>query len=160
MARSSVQRAERCSILAHAGARGKSEVWLPNGGIPLTRKLYRGMKADGKQPLIARSRRALGVVLGDAGDVRPDEAGTVHPGYGMSVAPDDPTNLPLHRRPAELAGTGSDPVWEILEDVLPGRLSFAADTLEHGVVQPAKPMALADYEEALADTSANWTRFT
>ena len=85
----------------------------------------------------------------------------VHPQTGgMSVAPDTPMNLPLHRRPAELGGTGKDPVWSIKESQLGPSLSYRPDPdLEgHGFVEPAFPMSLGDYVGALEGTAGLWCR--
>lgn len=122
------------------------------------RSLFRGMKTDGQYPLVEASARGLGVRVGDDGDVHPDADGLIHPGAGMSVAPDDPLALPPFRRPIEFGGTGKDPVWFISEGALPNRLAFVPDTPDHGVVGPAVPMAPGAYEEALAGTRDAWSR--
>jgi len=121
--------------------------------------LFRGMKADGDCPLIEQSARGLGVrTEGKQVDIQPDAEGKVHPGAGMSVAPDDPLLLPQHRRPAAYGGTGLDPVWAILDDDLPDSLSYLADAIDHGVVEPAVVTSLADYREALASTQPSWSQ--
>lgn len=117
------------------------------------------MKPDGMHPLVEQSARGLGVRTdGDKADVRPDDDGNVQPGAGMSVAPDDPLLLQLHRRPPEYGGTGSDPVWEIADEALPDTLEYAADSLEHGVIEPAYTMPLPDYRIALGTTQVSWNR--
>jgi len=78
----------------------------------------------------------------------------------MSVAPDDPMNLPRHRRPAESGGMGDDPVWEIDSDDLPDLLRYtpdAKDASRHGFVEPTEIMSLDDYQEALAASRGFWT---
>jgi hypothetical protein len=122
------------------------------------RSLYRGMKSDGEYPRVEASARGLGVRVGDGGDVQPDDDGTVHPGAGMSVAPDDPILLPRFRRPREFGGTGKDPVWRILDGSLPNLLAFVADAPDHGVICPAEAMLLGAYEAALSDTQRDWSR--
>ncbi len=74
----------------------------------------------------------------------------------MSVAPDDPFLLDQHRRPPEFGGSGKDPLWEIADDQLPVELSFFADFIDHGVIQPARVMPLANYESALVGTRELW----
>jgi hypothetical protein len=126
----------------------------------VARKLFRGMKSSGGAPQIERSARGLGVRVGPAQyppDVTPDADGVVHPGQGMSVAPDDPMSLEPHRRPREHGGRGADPVWEIEEDSLPSSLRFVADSVTHGVIEPASPMSLESYEAALASTAPQWS---
>lgn len=127
-------------------------------------KLYRAMKAaaDGS-PAIGPTARTLGVRGGDKAPHNDVEAvaatDAVSPGLGgMSVAPDDPSNLPRNRRPAALGGTGADPVWEI-DDSAPGAgLTFTRDSSKHGVVEAAQGMTLAEYEAALAATADKWRR--
>jgi len=117
------------------------------------------MKPDGEWPLIEQSARGLGVrTEGTHVDIQPDADGNVHPGAGMSVAPDDPLLLPQHRRPADFGGTGLDPVWEIIDDDLPDSLSYLADAIDHGVVEPAVVSSLADYRDALASTQTSWSQ--
>jgi hypothetical protein len=77
------------------------------------------MKADGALPMVEQSGRGLGVRAdGKHADVHPDAEGLVHPGAGMSVAPDDPMLLQQHRRPIEYGGTGDDPLWMIIDEDL------------------------------------------
>ena len=90
--------------------------------------LYRAMKRDPLDgfPLLNPSARGLGIRPGI--DIPVDDYGLVEPGAGgMSVAPGSPTNLPLHRRPAEYGGEGDDPVWSIEEDELGRLLSYVPD---------------------------------
>jgi hypothetical protein len=125
-------------------------------------KLYRAMKraADGL-PEAGPTKRTLGVRPGDQAPnndvlaVRPDD--TVKPRTGgMSVAPDDPLNLPRFLRPPEFGGTGKDPVWEIDDADLPPALTFRRDRPTHGLVEPTDESALADYQAALATTRDKW----
>jgi hypothetical protein len=121
------------------------------------RSLYRAMKPHGDRPLVEQSARGLGVrTEGLVRDVNPDAEGRVHPGEGMSVAPDDPLFLDPHRRPAEFGGTGKDPVWEISDEALPGSLVVRLDAPDHGLIEPRAPIELAAYREALAETSPEW----
>jgi hypothetical protein len=77
----------------------------------------------------------------------------------MSVAPLDPANLPKNRRPRAVNnGTGKDPVWEIDSDDLGPDLRFNQDKPRHGLIEPARPMTFAEYEQALAATREKWVR--
>lgn len=125
-------------------------------------KVYRAMRiaADGL-PEVGPSARTLGVRHGDQAPhediagVRPDDV--VGPGGGgMSVAPDDPANLPRNRRPPEFGGIGKDPVWVIEVAELPPELTFRQDKPTHGLVETAAETTLADYEAALASTRERW----
>lgn len=123
--------------------------------------LFRGMtEASDGSPQIGPSGRTLGVRFGV--DIQVDEDGSVRPGTGgMSVAPDDPMNLPPHRRPEEFGGTGRDPVWRVgLADLGPD-LAYRADPLNptgHGFVEPARQMSADVYEGAVHETRASWRR--
>jgi len=76
----------------------------------------------------------------------------------MSIAPDDPKFLPPFRRPSELGGRGKDPVWVIDTDDLGPDLQFRQDTPTHGMIEPNRPMTLAEYERALESTRTKWIR--
>jgi len=126
-------------------------------------KIFRAMKvaADG-MPEVGPSARTLGVRRGDQTprDVPvavPDEAVPPQSG-GMSVAPDNPANLPKNRRPPAYGGSGKDPVWVIDTDDLPAVLEFRQDAPTHGLVEPAtnRVLTLAEYEAALASTRDKW----
>lgn len=123
--------------------------------------LYRGMKDDGEgQPACGASARKLGVRL--EGDIAITEDGSVEPGTGgMSVALDDPNNLPAHRRPAKFGGWGRDPAWLIDESDLPDTLVMRPDPEDpsrHGFVEPIERMRLLDYQEVLASSRGSWER--
>ena len=74
----------------------------------------------------------------------------------MSVTPDDPFLLPPHRKPERFGGHGPDPVWKLEDTSLPHSLDFRATKIEHGQIEPAFAMSIADYQAALAGTVANW----
>jgi hypothetical protein len=120
------------------------------------------MKADGDRPLIASTATGLGVRIPGPDvvtpDVVPDVAGNVHPGAGMSVAPDDIMSLPVFRRPEEHAGTAKHPVWSIAADALPDSLEFIADRIDHGLIGPAAVQLLATYTASLGSTQLDWCR--
>ena len=127
-------------------------------------KLYRAMKvADDGLPEVGPTARTLGVrpvsnaPHNDVAAAAPTDV-TAPGSGGMSVAPDDPTNLPENRRPPALGGFGKDPVWEIEQADLGPGLSFNRDKPTHGVVEPDRPMTLAEYEQALAATRVKWRR--
>lgn len=119
------------------------------------------MRDDGEgYPECGPSARKLGVRLGV--DVPFTGAGMVEPrSGGMSVAPDDPQNIPAHRRPRELGGFGPDPIWKIDDSDLPSTLTYRPDPdvpSRHGFVEPMEPMPMGDYESALASSRGAWTR--
>ena|SRR5215213_2102878 len=124
-------------------------------------KLFRAMReaADGL-PEVGPTARTLGVRPHPHGNA--DVAATfptdlVHPGGGgASVAPNDPINLPPLRRPRSLGGTGKDPVWWIESDDLGPDLAFRQQSSIHGLIEPARTMALAELDRALADTRKRW----
>lgn len=90
-------------------------------------------------------------------DLQPDNNGLAHPMRGgMSVAPDDPMNLPIFRRPASLAGTGKKPVWEIADNSLGTQLTFRQDTATHGVIEPTQPMPFDEYTSSISATAPKW----
>ncbi len=124
-------------------------------------RLFRSMKeASDGLPTVGPSGRMLGVRPGttptpdvlavQATDlVMPDQG-------GMSVAPDDAMHLLKHRRPSSLGGTGQDPVWYIEGSELGPDLRFRQDRRTHGVIEPAQPMTLQEYQVALAGTRSRW----
>jgi hypothetical protein len=119
--------------------------------------------ADGL-PLIGRSARRLGVRLLDRvpnNDVdAASEVDILQPGKGVSVAPDDPAYLAKNRRPPQVnGGVGKDPVWVIDTDDLGPDLLFIRDKPTHGVISPARPMTLGEYEMALAVLRSKWVRY-
>ncbi len=78
----------------------------------------------------------------------------------MSEAPNDPANLPPLRRPPSLGGTGKDPIWEIDTADLGPNLQARQDGKTHVLIEPAHPMTLAEFEDALAATRSKWVRHT
>lgn len=122
-----------------------------------TRKVYRAMKEDPDGgPMVGPTARTLGVRPGD--DI-PVVAGRVKPGTGgMSVAPDGPMNLPDHRRPPKLGGSGKDPVWEITIDSLGHDVVYRQDKPNHGLFEPAREMSIDEFQEALAALAPRWTQ--
>jgi hypothetical protein len=106
--------------------------------------------------MIGPTARTLGV---RSDDDLPVVGGVVQPGKGgMSVAPDDPSYLPDHRRPPELGGMGKDPVWGISTDLLGLKLNFRQDKPGHGLFEPATEMSIIEFQEALADLAPRWFR--
>src|SRR5262249_49198777 len=113
--------------------------------------------ADGA-PLLGPSARTLGAR--PQIDLPADTQGMVRPGTGgLSVSPNDLMGLPTHRRPPEFGGTGKDPVWYI--DTLDVGTSLTyrldpANQVSHAFLEPAFPMPLGEYQDALAATRRAW----
>ena len=83
----------------------------------------------------------------------------VSPGTGgVSVAPESPLNLPSHRRPPALGGTGRDPVWRISVADLGEKVTFRRDKPTHGLLEPACEMGLDAFQDALAELSPKWVK--
>lgn len=131
-------------------------------------KIYRSMTpAEDGLPVVGRSARQLGVRTpvevpdGDP-DVTVQSADEIIlPGTGgMSVAPNDPINLPPFRRPVVLGGKGRDPVWVLDTADLGSDLQFRQDSATHGLIEPARPVTLNEYEAAVAATRSKWVRHT
>ena len=87
----------------------------------------------------------------------------VQPGQGgLSVSPDNPTNLPRYRRPAAFQGSGKDPVWMIEDADLGIDLMYRPDprNASHGFIEPAQAMTLGEYQRALQQTQQLWRKVT
>lgn len=74
----------------------------------------------------------------------------------MSVTPDDPMQLPLHRKPPSLNGTGYDPVWKLSSSDIPDKLTLRATRPTHCLVEPKEQMMLNEYVAQLATTQPDW----
>jgi hypothetical protein len=105
------------------------------------------------------------VNAGEFSDVTVDNEGMVHPvawpvPEGMSVTPDDPRRLPLHRRPAEWGGIPKcPPVWCIAERDLGPVLEFREDPTNrknHGCIGPRERMSFERFKAALEATRQRW----
>jgi len=124
-------------------------------------RLYRSMKEESDGfPAVGPSARLLGVRPGNQATpdvLASDPKDMVMPGQGgMSVAPDDPMNLLKHRRPVSLGGIGRDPVWYIETEDLDAFLAFRSDRPTHGLIEPAYPITLKEFQEALANSRFKW----
>jgi hypothetical protein len=129
-------------------------------------RLFRAMieDADGK-PKVGPAATMLGVRAGVK--VPPNDVVAVSlfdivgPGFGMSVAPNDPAYLPIFRRPPELnGGTGKNPIWSISVDQLGSDLRFHFDKPpNHGLIEPAFDMKLSEFQTLLEKTRDVWVRY-
>jgi hypothetical protein len=124
-------------------------------------QLFRAMKEeDDGMPETGPSARTLGARPGiDVPSVDPNDV--ISPGQGgLSVSPDDPLGLPVHRRPPELQGTGKDPVWSLAVSDLGPDLIYRPDPKrpDHGFIEPARPMSLDEFQRALAQTRDLWQK--
>lgn len=123
------------------------------GGDPV-RRIFRAMKQDGSRPACGASATTLGVRDLDI-PTAPD--GTVTPNTGgMSATPDDEWELPVHRRPATLYGTGRHPVWWTEVAVKQAPLRYRVDSPHHGNVEPATAMPRNTYVAELWATAGKW----
>lgn len=81
----------------------------------------------------------------------------------MSVAPDDPKHIFHPLRPVALGGGGKHPAYGIDSDDLGPLLRFRRDPddpVNHGFVEPSRPMSFDEYREAIQATAASWRRVT
>jgi hypothetical protein len=128
--------------------------------------IYRGMHESDGKPVIGDTKKKLGVVAAPASfpDVMPDANGNVHPpipsnSQGMSAAPTI-QDLPRFRRLTAWGGTEASPtfkVWRIDEADLGPDLVTLQDSVAHVTIGPARPMSLAEFRAALANTQNKWT---
>ena len=123
--------------------------------------LFRSMKeCVTGSPVVGENARTLGVRPGnDVPATAQDDI--VLPGSGgLSVAPDDPMNLPSHRRPPEFQGVGKDPVWMVSSEELGPDLAYRPDPDRpgHGFVEPTGPATLVAFQRALAKTREAWRK--
>ena len=120
------------------------------------RDLYRAMRRDGNRPELTPNQ--LGVrTQGKVRDIRLHPDGAVYPDTGgMTVVPDDPMHMKRHHRPASLLGTGRKPVWSISSARIVNPLAIRQDTPKHWLIEPALPMQLQAFSDALADTAPFW----
>ncbi|WP_174913755.1 RHS repeat-associated core domain-containing protein [Burkholderia diffusa] len=120
--------------------------------------VYRAMKtgSDGL-PVAEPTARGLGARPGV--DIPVDTDGKVHPNTGsISVAPESARNLPPHRRPENLGGTGKDCACLLNTANLPKSLKYVQDSAKHGTIQPRTSMSLSDYQAALSSTREKWVK--
>jgi len=131
-------------------------VVAPSLYLGSARDLFRAMSDAGGSPLVDPGH--LGVRTGGARrDIEVDSSGSVHPDTGgMSVTPDDPMDLPRHRRPRGRLGTGTGAVWSVASPAMAGRLAIRQDRPTHWLIEPSSSMELSVFEEALADTAPRW----
>ncbi|MDN7908563.1 RHS repeat-associated core domain-containing protein [Burkholderia diffusa] len=122
------------------------------------RDVYRAMKTGGDGfPVVEPTARGLGARPGV--DIPVDTNGMVHPDTGgISVAPESARNLPPHRRPESLGGTGKDCACLLNTANLPKSLRYVQDSAKHGTIQPSTSMSLTDYQAALRSTREKWMK--
>lgn len=121
--------------------------------------VFRAMKAEGILPILGSSRRTLGAKTGQPpdGDIPVGATGRVDPRTGgMSVAPDDPVNLPRHRRPPSLGGEGRDPVFRYAVQRIPATLTLRREQHDHAVVEPCDVSFFSEYQETIHGTRNDW----
>jgi hypothetical protein len=126
--------------------------------------IYRSMKENSVgQPMVEESARGLGVRPGVDIDIN---MGMVVPFTGgMSASPLTPMNLPSHRRPASMGGTGKDPVFQMNTKDLPSGLVFVPDKFNnngaaiHGTIQPKGPVSYQVYKRLLESTQPKWSLY-
>ena len=111
-------------------------------------ELFRGMKQKNNVPLTGNSADKLGV--------RPNVDievidGKVYPNSGGMSVNKSIDNIPSHRKPIEFGGTQKgSAMFKIESDNLGDNLRFKADKNgTHGVIEPSRPMSLAEYQESL-----------
>lgn len=86
-------------------------------------------------PVAEPTARGLGARPGV--DIPVDSNGMVHPDTGgISVAPESARNLPPHRRPENLGGTGKDCAYVLNTSDLPKSLKYVRDSAKHWTGQP------------------------
>jgi hypothetical protein len=119
--------------------------------------LYRAMKSDpDSKPRTGDTARSLGVRPRD--DIPIDESGRVQPGKGgMSTAANDPRELPAHRKPKWLDGTGADPIFELRPILLPNALTARQDGRpNHYLVEPTDECLFHVFQGHLWSTRQEW----
>jgi RHS repeat-associated protein len=129
--------------------------------------LYRAMKDENGSPRVGDGTDARSLTVRPSPPYPFDKAdvivvgGVVSPGQGLSVAPGNAMNLPAFRRPPSLGGTGKDPVWVLYGEVLrlSPELSYWKDSPTHGLIEPAFPMPLNEFQRALGETQEFWSKF-
>jgi hypothetical protein len=112
--------------------------------------------ADGK-PEIGTRGSMLGVRPTDPNNTNPsvvadvvavDDADLVNPGEGLSTSPNSNSRQPRRNQA----------VFEIETDDLSPDLKPNPDKPDHCLLEPAKPMTLGEYQQALAATRDLWQR--
>ena len=137
-------------------------------------RIYRAMDAEGDRPVVANSRRALGVLsqaevqTDQKPDVVLDAKGLLQPQTGgMSVAPSvadlPPWRIPKRLQPLIGKAAGSNELrvfamgaGRFLAGALSPGLALRTDSPTHGLVEPASPMTLERFRNLLAATRDQW----
>lgn len=128
--------------------------------------LYRAMKKSDidNLPVIGHNSGAELGVRDD--DIPVDDLGNVKPNNGgFSVTADDPDDLPDHRKPKNMGGTGKNPVFYIASNSLNNKLSFVMDTSltaerNHSFIEPKIEMSMEDYRDEICKTRNDWKLYS
>ena len=118
--------------------------------------------ASGERPRVADGAATLDVRRGH--DIPVDANGVVQPrSGGMSVVADAPSNLPGHRLPPELGGTGKGhAVFRIFQPSLPRCLVARQDNPrfhpEHRCIEPTQECLFEDFRVDIINTCDLWER--
>jgi hypothetical protein len=140
-------------------------------------KIYRAMLSDSGRPVIGAERNMLGIRTppDEPADIIPDGNGNVGPNLGgMSVNPSISFMLPVHwpkrwhkQYPQFKGARGGDGIevfmhgdGEFMRAPITDDLQLRPDGPKHGVVEPAREMALNQYVAALASTQNDWRLLT
>ena len=119
--------------------------------------LYRATKSDpDSKPRTGDTARSLGVR--PRVDLPIDESGRVQPGNGgLSTAADDPRELPAHRRPKWLDGTGTDPIFKLRPILLPDTLTTRqVGRPSHYLIEPTDECLFTIFQCHLWSTRPDW----
>lgn len=122
------------------------------------------MQPDGAGlPTVGAKPDMLGAVPGR--DVKPDTAGNVEPGRGISVVKGAIADFPPFLKPFGVAGGTSIArtgcwVFELPAHKVPTSLTAAqrGRSASHYEITPRETMPLPFYQDALASTRAAWTK--
>ncbi|MFO0848523.1 MAG: hypothetical protein U0871_08205 [Gemmataceae bacterium] len=121
-------------------------------------KLYRTMKvAPAGGPLVGQRRSMLGVRPTDPTNATPGRRADVSAVTDTDpVKPKSDEGLSVYTDPAMLKLGRGEVVWVIDTDDLPPTLAYTPDHEPHGLITPAVPMTLGQFQAELAATADLW----